>query len=80
MCMLPTDTNATKIEMKGSIGQIMNLLTSDTEKFAMIAPYINLLWSAPLTLICCFISLAFSVSFWGLLGGLGVMLLSCFIS
>ena len=78
MLMLPKDT--TKVDMKGSIGQIMNLITADTERFAFLMPYINLTWSAPFTLIVAFIYIGCYVSFWGLLGGLSVMLLSCVVS
>jgi hypothetical protein len=56
----------------GSMGQIMNLITADTDRFAWLLPYLNLLWSAPFQLILCFGFLFYFVG-WGMLGGLLVI-------
>eukprot|EP00929_Paragymnodinium_shiwhaense_P097731 TRINITY_DN59347_c0_g1_i1.p1 TRINITY_DN59347_c0_g1~~TRINITY_DN59347_c0_g1_i1.p1 ORF type:complete len:1365 (+),score=312.30 TRINITY_DN59347_c0_g1_i1:145-4239(+) len=56
----------------GGSGQITNLVSSDTDKFLSLIPMINLLWSAPLQLIVCFILLGASVG-WAALAGSAVM-------
>jgi len=49
-----------------------NLISADTDKFSMLMPYINLVWSAPLQLVICFFMLAQYVSY-ALFAGIVVM-------
>ena len=63
------------IEFAGStLGEIVNLVSVDSHRFVDLAPFINELWSAPLTLL---ISLYFLWNTLGasVLGGLAVMIL-----
>eukprot|EP00397_Hematodinium_sp_SG-2012_P003278 GEMP01003286.1.p1 GENE.GEMP01003286.1~~GEMP01003286.1.p1 ORF type:complete len:1499 (+),score=319.19 GEMP01003286.1:58-4497(+) len=59
----------------GGTGEIVNLITADTDRFAWLAPYINLIWSAPLQLFLCFGFLYYYVG-WSFLGSLVVMMFS----
>ncbi|CAD7954033.1 unnamed protein product [Amoebophrya sp. A25] len=68
-----------KSDYEGSVGQIMNLVTADTDRFSLLMPYLNLLWSAPLQLFLCFFFLAYYVG-WATIGGLIVMGISFVIS
>lgn len=78
----PTETqkNAQKNAQKShSVGQIINLITADTDRFAWLMPYINLLWSSPLQLVLCFALLAFYIGY-AILGGILTMLFSLWLS
>jgi len=63
----------------GGMGQMTNLISSDTDKFTFLMPYFNLFWSAPLQLIICFIMLFAYVS-WALLSGIAVMFVCVYLS
>eukprot|EP00928_Gymnodinium_smaydae_P077462 TRINITY_DN6080_c0_g7_i1.p1 TRINITY_DN6080_c0_g7~~TRINITY_DN6080_c0_g7_i1.p1 ORF type:complete len:1398 (+),score=351.18 TRINITY_DN6080_c0_g7_i1:584-4195(+) len=63
----------------GGIGQMTNLISSDTDKFIILMPYFNLLWSAPLQLVICFAMLIAYVQ-WALLAGLFVMFFFTYVS
>ncbi|CAD7932634.1 unnamed protein product [Amoebophrya sp. A120] len=71
--------NPGKSDYEGSVGQIMNLVTADTDRFSTLMPYLNLIWSAPLQLVLCFFFLAYYVG-WATIGGLFVMAVSFSIS
>jgi len=59
----------------GGPGQITNLITADTDRYAWLAPYFNLIWSAPLQTILCFGFLWRFVG-WSFIGSLIVMALT----
>ena len=71
--------NPGKGDYEGSVGQIMNLVTADTDRFSFLMPYLNLLWSAPFQLLLCFFFLFYYVGY-AMFGGMAVMALSFFIS
>ena len=59
---------------ESTIGEIVNLMSIDSQRFMDVTPYLNLLWSAPLQMALCLYFL------WGYLGpsifaGLGVTIL-----
>lgn len=58
----------------GGIGNLTNLISADTDRFLLLMPYFNLIWSAPLQMILCFVMLTMYVS-WALVSGVVVMVL-----
>mmetsp|Transcript_5886 Transcript_5886/g.14657 ORF Transcript_5886/g.14657 Transcript_5886/m.14657 type:complete len:2020 (-) Transcript_5886:432-6491(-) len=71
--------NPGKCDYEGSVGQTMNLITADTDRFSTLMPYLNLLWSAPLQLVLCFFFLGYYVGY-ATFGGLIVMAASFLVS
>jgi len=57
----------------GGMGQMTNLISADTDKFSFLMPYFNLIWSAPLQVILCFVML-FGYVRWSLFAGVLVMI------
>ena len=61
------------------MGQIANLISADTDKFAMLMPYLCLVISSPLWLVVCFLLLFYFVR-WAFVSGILVMLVTTVIS
>ncbi|CAJ0583003.1 unnamed protein product, partial [Mesorhabditis spiculigera] len=57
-----------------TVGEIVNLMAIDVERFKTIAPQIQQYWSSPLTIILCLIYLAQVVG-WSAIAGVIIMLL-----
>ena len=58
-----------------SIGEIVNIMSVDVQKFMDLLPYLNMLWSAPLQLIISTVFLWDELK-WGALVGMGVIIVT----
>ena len=47
----PFDTGAARKE--STVGEIVNLMSVDVQRFMDLLPYLNMLWSAPLQIVLC---------------------------
>eukprot|EP00927_Polykrikos_kofoidii_P011099 TRINITY_DN14676_c0_g1_i2.p1 TRINITY_DN14676_c0_g1~~TRINITY_DN14676_c0_g1_i2.p1 ORF type:complete len:1325 (-),score=217.80 TRINITY_DN14676_c0_g1_i2:29-4003(-) len=63
----------------GGIGQVTNLVSSDTDKILFLMPQIAYLWSAPLQVVTCLVMLAYYIG-WAAFAGSFVMVLLMIVS
>ena len=66
-------TQASKKE--SSIGEIVNIMSVDVQKFMDLLPYLNMLWSAPLQLILSTVFLWDELK-WGAIVGMGIIVIT----